>query len=315
MSTSVAESLAKGVNPFQKQEHKDINQGVVAVEQERATAEAQGRMVIAKKFPRDESQAYANIIEACKRPSFAESALYSYPRGGKKVSGPSIRLAETVAMYWGNIDYGIQELSQKEGYSEMMAYCWDMQTNTVSKQQFTVKHIRDKRGGGQALTDQRDIYEIAANMGARRLRARILAVVPSDVIEAAVEQVSQTLRGGSGEPLKDRIKKMIAAFDAVGVGSNTLKLIVGKNLDNLTADDLVDMQGIYRSIKDGQSKVADWLQEGKQDASGTTAEQALKSAGKTDKKPEPKKDEEVPDADALFNDESKDDKTDKEDKK
>lgn len=301
MSTSIAEAVAKGVNPFTKETHKDINQGIVAVEQERATAEAQGRMVIAKKFPRDESQAFANIMDACKRQSFAESALYSYPRGGQKVSGPSIRMAETIAMYWGNIDYGIQELSQKDGYSEMMAYAWDMQTNTVSKQQFTVKHIRDKRGGGQALTDQRDIYEIAANMGARRLRARILSVIPSDVIEAAVEQVNQTLRGGGGEPLKDRVKKMIAAFDSVGVGSSTLKQIVGKNLDTLTADDLVSMTGIYRSLKDGQSKIADWIGDSKLDSSGTVAESALKGESKATKDPVEKQ-EEVPGADEFFND-------------
>jgi len=269
--TTLAEQVNNGHNPFQKEQAKDINQGIVSVEQERATAEAQGRMVIAKKFPRDESSAYARIIEACKRPSFAESALYSYPRGGQKVSGPSIRMAETIAMYWGNIDYGIQELSQKEGFTEMMAYCWDMQTNTVSKQQFTVKHVRDKRGGGQKLSDQRDIYEIAANMGARRLRARILSIIPADVIEAATEQVVQTLRGGSGEPLKDRIKRMISAFDAINIGSGTLKKMVGKKLDDLTADDIVTLTGVYKSIKDGQSKVADWIDGGSLDAEDTLA--------------------------------------------
>jgi len=276
----------QAVNPFAKQELQNVNQGVVAIEQERATAEAQGRMVIAKKFPRDEGEAFARVMDSCKRASLAASAIYAYPRGGQTVSGPSIRLAEELARCWGNIDFGIQELSQKEGYSEMMAYAWDMQTNTVSKQQFTVKHMRDKRGGGQALTDQRDIYEIAANMGARRLRARIMAILPPDLIEAAVEQCKLTMKGGNGEPIGDRIKKMIAAYDKIGVNAATLKKIIKKNLDEITADDLVEMTGIYHSLKDKQTKVADWTGEDKPDTA-TVADKVAKGEKKEPKQEKP----------------------------
>ena len=62
-----------------------------------ALAEVQAAMVVAKRFPRDETAAYSAIMTACKRPSLAEQAMYSYPRGGQKVTGPSIRLAETMA--------------------------------------------------------------------------------------------------------------------------------------------------------------------------------------------------------------------------
>ena len=53
-------------------------------------------MVIAKKFPRDEVESYNRILRSCQRKSLAESAMYEYPRGGTKVTGPSIRLAETM---------------------------------------------------------------------------------------------------------------------------------------------------------------------------------------------------------------------------
>ena len=45
----------------------NINQGTVAVESSRAIAEAQGKLILAKKFPRDEVQAYARAIQACQR--------------------------------------------------------------------------------------------------------------------------------------------------------------------------------------------------------------------------------------------------------
>ena len=40
----------------------NINQGTVAIEASRAIAEAQGKLVIAKRFPRDEVQAYNRVV-------------------------------------------------------------------------------------------------------------------------------------------------------------------------------------------------------------------------------------------------------------
>ena len=43
----------------------DINQGTVLVESQRAVAEAQGKLIIAQRFPRDPLKAYAKVMEAC----------------------------------------------------------------------------------------------------------------------------------------------------------------------------------------------------------------------------------------------------------
>ena len=147
-------------NPFAApKKHDHTNQGTVEIESSKAVAEAQGKLVIAKRFPRDEITAYEKLMTACSRRNFAEKATYSYPRSGSTISGPSIRLAEEAARCWGNVDFGIKELSQKDGESEMLAYCWDMETNVMSSQQFVVHHIRDTKNGIQKLTAQRDIYE------------------------------------------------------------------------------------------------------------------------------------------------------------
>ena len=90
----------------------------VGVEASRAMAQVQAQVMIAKQFPRNQVQALAGIIEACKRPQLAESAIYSYPRGGKRVEGPSIRLAEAIAQGWGNIDFGVVELERRQGTAD-----------------------------------------------------------------------------------------------------------------------------------------------------------------------------------------------------
>lgn len=262
MSNEITTTAPATANPFARvgtglQTH--VSAGAVAIEQERAIAEAQGKLVIAKRFPRDQAIAFQRVMEACSRPGLADEALYAYPRGGQTVSGPSIRLAEELARCWGNIDYGMKELSRRDGETEMEAYCWDLETNVYSAQKFTVKHLRDKQGGAKVLTDERDIYEIGANMGARRMRARILAVIPGDVVDAAVAKCRETLAGRSDKPMVDRIRALVTEFGKLGVGPNLIEKRMKKPTAELTPDDLVDLGAVYKGIRDGISKVADWF--------------------------------------------------------
>lgn len=259
MSTEVT-TTTQPENPFARRElQSHVNAGAVSIESDRAVAEAQGKLILAKRFPRDEARAYANIIAACSRPQLAAVAIYAYPRGGQQISGPSIRLAEELARCWGNMSYGDRELSRREGVSEMEAFAWDEETNVKSIKQFTVRHIRDTRGGGVKLTDERDIYEITANMAGRRLRARILAILPPDIVEAAVEQCRKTVAGKADEPIGDRVRKMVAAFSKLGINADQIEGRLQHKLDETTLDDIVDLTGIFQSLKDGQSKPGDWF--------------------------------------------------------
>jgi len=145
------------------------------VEKQRVMQEVQALVLVAQKCPRDEVRAHKKIMDAAKRKTLAEGAMYAYPRGGQIVKGPSIRTAETIAKYWGNITYGIKELSQdnRSHFSEVMAYAWDLESNVRQEKVFKVPHRRDTKKGSSILTDSRDIYELTANMGARRVRACI----------------------------------------------------------------------------------------------------------------------------------------------
>lgn len=246
-------------NPFAKREGSALNQGTVAIEESRAVAEAMGKLYLAKKFPRDEAVAYDKVILACGRKSMAEQAEYAYARGGATISGPSIRLAEEMIRAWGNCDYGIRELSDDEDSTEMEAYCWDLETNVISSQKFRVKKERKANGNTLKLTDQRDIYEQNANLGNRRLRARILAVLPPDLKEAALAQCKLTLQPPANE-LPNRVIKMIAEFKKLKVTSEMLEIKQNKKTPEFNADDFALLLSIYNSIKDGISTPADWFE-------------------------------------------------------
>lgn len=226
----------------------------------RQAQEVQAAMVVAKKFPRDEFLAIEKIKKTCQRVSLAEQAIYSYPRGGKNVTGPSIRLAEAIAQNWGNIDYGVIELEQKGGASEMMAYAWDLETNTRVTKIFGVEHKRDTKKGSYRLEDSRDIYEATANFGARRMRACILGVVPGDVVDMAMDECKATISRGNGEPMQERIKKLQKAFmNDFGINKEQLEGYTGYNLGEFGEEEIFNLKGVYKALRDGQAKIEDYF--------------------------------------------------------
>ncbi|WP_085829096.1 hypothetical protein [Clostridium massiliodielmoense] len=227
----------------------------------RQAQEVQAAMIIAKRFPRDEVESFNRILRACQRKSLAEQSMYEYPRGGQKVTGPSIRLAEALAQNWGNIDYGIIELEQKNEESQVMAYAWDLETNTRQTKIFTVPHIRySKKKGNTKLTDPRDVYEMVANQGARRLRACILGVIPGDVIDSAIEQCELTLKSNNTEPLIDRVRKMVKAFeDKFAITKEMIEEFIGCSSEVFSENDFIRLRKVYRSLKDNMAKREDYF--------------------------------------------------------
>lgn len=227
---------------------------------QRESSEAQLALVMARNYPRDERASMARILNACARPSLAEDALYEYARGGTNITGPSIRLAEEIARQWGNMTCGVSELSRYGGQSEVLAYAYDQQTGFRDEKRFTVRHWRDTKQGGKAVTDERDIYELIANMGARRKRACILAVIPADVVEAAVKQIELTQREGMGEITPDQVKAMLESFKAFGVTKEMIEKRLQRNIDAITPVLMLGLRKIFASLKDGMSDASEWFE-------------------------------------------------------
>ncbi len=250
----------------------------------REAQEVQAAVFMAKRFPRDENAAMSRIMRACERKGLAAKATYSYPKGGANVTGPSIRLAEAIAQSWGNIQSGVVELSQQEGESTCMAYCWDIETNTRECKIFTVKHQISTRNGMKVLTDPRDIYELVANQGARRKRACILNIIPGDVVDAAVERCNKTLQSGEQQPLIDRLRELTDRFQKYySVPLSSIEQYFGYPLNVFTAMDGQTLAGIYNALRDGAAKREDYFKLPK------VAEETPEEPEKPEASPAPKK--------------------------
>lgn len=238
---------------------KNGNAGAMT-DQSRAIAEVQAAMMIARMNPRDPILAMDRILNACTRPTLANVAVYQYARGGSDISGPSIRLAEAMAQAWGNMQFGIRELDQRNGESTVQAFAWDVETNTRREVTFQIPHKRYTKRGSYMLEDPRDIYEMVANQGARRLRACILAVIPGDVTEAAVNQCELTMKA-KADTSPEAIKKIVAAFAGFGVTKEQIEKRIQRRIEAIQPAQVVSLQKIYVSLRDGMSNPVDWFEQ------------------------------------------------------
>ena len=232
----------------------------------REAQQAQISMMAAKRFPRDEKDAIDRILNSCCRESLATQAQYQFARGGTDICGPSIRLAEAIAQHWGNIESGWRELDRHKdttgtGVSVIEAFAWDLQSNYRVPRVFNVRHWRDTRSGGYALTDERDIYELCANQASRRVRACLLAVIPGDVVEDAQRQCDATL-AAKADTSPEAQKKIIAAFEPYSVNKDQIEKLIQRRIDSITPAQVIRLRKILASLKDGMSSPEDWFEGG-----------------------------------------------------
>lgn len=246
--------------------------GIAAVNA-RELAEIHGQMQIARMNPRDPRRALDAILNAFARPGLAEVSMYQYSRGGQDITGLSIRAAEALAQHWGNIRTGVKELTRANGQSEVQAYAWDLETGFYAERTFHVRHWRDTKKGGRPITDERDIYELVANMGARRQRACILAVIPADVKEAAEQQIHVTMTTNI-EVTPESIQKMVKYFaDEFGVTKAQIEKRIQRRVDSISPAQMLSLKRIAQSLKDKIGDVSDFFEPDETQAGEAASEQ------------------------------------------
>lgn len=240
------------------------NQGQIAQYQEsKELSEIKGKMFLARQFPRDPEWSLQSAMKECQRKELAEAAQYEFPKGDSVVKGPSIRLVEVLARHWGNITSGVDEIESKDGETTIKSYAWDLETNVSDSKTFTVKHERSVGKGDnrkiKKLTDERDIYEMVANKGARRKRACLLSVLPGWYVDAAVTACEETLRKSltEGKSMKEVISSIVSAFSEFDISPAQIEDKLGKPVESLSKIDVVKLRHLYSAIKDGFVKPGD----------------------------------------------------------
>lgn len=238
--------------------NRSANTGMAAVEETAEIAAVQAKMILARQFPRDREFALARILDECRSKELAERAVYEFPRGDSVVRGASIRLVECVARNWGNVVSGIKEIASDSQKATVKAYCWDLETNFYDEKVFDVPYVRNTKKGSYPLKDERDKYEVVANMATRRKRACMQAVIPQYIIDEAMKECQavleqNTVKDGDIETVKT---KMLAGFKQLAdwICEEDVERVCAKPFATLGAKDIVKLRSLYNAIKDGYVK-------------------------------------------------------------
>jgi hypothetical protein len=244
---------------------------------ESAKARIQAAFLMALHKPRNSDQARVNILEACKRPMFAERVEYSKPVGGKAIKGPSVRFAELALREWQNVMTESQVIYEDETVRRIRVSITDLETNASFSKEIQIgKTVERRRADGREVVSERtntdgkqtyivkatdeELHNKEAALISKALRNEGLRLIPSDIVDEAIEVAKETLKKQDAQDPNAAKKKLLDAFAEIGIKPKDLEEYLKHKTDLITPAELQDLRGIYRAIKDGDAKWAEYIQ-------------------------------------------------------
>ncbi|HWW99633.1 hypothetical protein [Collimonas sp.] len=211
------------------------------IEQQVTTAHRFPRSI--KKF-RDEAMQMVTLTE-----KVAGECIYSLPRAGKTIEGPSARFAEVIASAWGNSRAGARVVSDQGEFVTTQGVFHDLEKNVAITYEVQ-RRITDSRGKRYNA----DMIGVTANAACSiALRNAILKGVPkafwADMYDAARATVM-----GDFKTLANRRADAIKAFQSYGVTQEQICSTLGvSGTDDIGLEKLVTLRGILTAIKEGDT--------------------------------------------------------------
>lgn len=215
-------------------------------------SEVEAQLDAAHRYPR---QLKRFLNEAITLATFsveiAESCMYSLPRAGKVITGPSIRLAEMIASAYGNMHVGARVVGVED--KEIIAHgvAWDLEKNLRVTME---KRRRITKKDGRRFDD--DMITVTGNAAASiGLRDAIFRVVPKAYV-MAVYDAARKVAVGDASTLADKRQAVWERLQKMGATPERILARIGKaSLEDIGLGELEALIGFGVAIKDGGSTV------------------------------------------------------------
>lgn len=219
-----------------------------------ARAEIDQAIATAHKYPRILETFVKKVTTmALYNEDAAKNCIYSLPRGGKPIIGPSIGFANILAQGWGNCRDGarISYIDRKEKMVVAEGVFHDLETN----RQIIIpvnRRIVDKNGR-LYNDDMIMVTGMAAASIARR--NAITNAVPRALWFPIYESALEVVRGNR-ETFAERKAKALQAFSLYGVKPEQLYMALGlKGETDMTLEHLPVLIGMFTQLRDGNATV------------------------------------------------------------
>ena len=238
-----------------------IKQGHAVV---RIENDVQQQISIAR--PRDEEKVYTGLVSELEGvPAFAKKAFYSIPykdgKGGTtNVEGPSIGAAMAIARRWGNCATANRVLEEKEDRIICEGVFMDYETNNrVCRQVAVLRHYKPHDSNTMVpLRADRLALAIAAGLS-KAVRNAVLHGVPESIkiryIDEAKRIATQGTKKQPAKTLQDRVKDLLAGFEAQGVKTEQIRAYIGK--DDIGEAEYSKLLGTLNALEDGLTTKAE----------------------------------------------------------
>lgn len=250
---------------------------------ESVKARIQSAYVMAMQKPRNEDQSRARIIKACSNPIFAQRVEYQKPVGGNRIVGPSVRFAELAVREWGNIMTETQVVYEDDMVRRVKITLVDLETNaTFGKEIQVQKTVERKNNRGREVIGERpnsygdtvyivkatddELHNKEAAMISKVIRNEGLRLIPSYIVDEAVEIARTTLMNRDAKDPDAAKKAVLDSFGSIGVQPKDIEEYLGHKLDIISPAELQDLRGVYTAINSGESSWSDYIQKKKDEA-------------------------------------------------
>lgn len=206
-----------------------------------ATAHKYPRSI--KRF-RDEALAMVTLNE-----NIAQECIYSLPRDGKTIEGPSARFAEVVASAWGNSRAGARVVNDHGDFVTAQGVFHDLERNVAITYEVQ-RRITTKNG----IRFSADMIGTTANAACSiALRNAILKGVPKAFWSDLYESARQTAIGNN-HTLANRRARALAVLQKHGVTRDQVFAFLKINgEEDITLEHLGTLFGITTALKEGET--------------------------------------------------------------
>lgn len=240
----------------------------------------------AKQFPRNVTRAIQNsIVMATIDPDTAQMMRYALPRGGKPITGPSVHLAKLIVSNWGNIRAEAKVVQITDSQVVSRGTCWDLENNVATAIEVR-RNIKGK--GGQRFSD--DMITVVGNAAnSIAFRNAVFSVIPKAVTDKVYKAAQECITGDLSDEaklLQKRTNCLKFFNDEYGITEEEVIKLCGKQTVNqIKAEEIALMLGIYQSLKDGDTTVEEVMEpirkeKKKDDIAAAAAEAATQGKAK-----------------------------------
>ena len=215
----------------------------------------------AKQFPRNITRAIQNsIVMATIDPDTAQTMRYALPRGGKPITGPSVHLAKLIVSNWGNIRAEAKVVQITDSQVVSRGTCWDLENNVATAIEVR-RNIKSKNG--QRFSD--DMITVVGNAAnSIAFRNAVFSTIPKAVTDKVYKAAQECITGDLSDEaklLQRRTQCLKFFLDEYGITEEEVIKLCGKQTVNqIKADEIALMLGIYQSLKDGDTTIEEVLE-------------------------------------------------------